>query len=359
MFYDELSNIKLGDFGLTLLREDDSPIACKELGTPRYAAPEVLTRQKFDEKSDIYSFGLMMFEVMFETRVFQEFRELKILKDAVCKKETRPIIPNEIIQKTEARQRAQGPEKPPPEFTDLMQQCWSPDPTSRPSIAQVIEQLNMIILRRICTNGELLLWWRDNFMRETFVDEVPFGTFCEAISMSTGLNQTVFTDLHDIFCVKFDTHENTDNIVQLRHIDLMSSWFGPFFTPHGAVIVAEITTLSQQPWFHWDVVSSIVAERRLLHRKFKTFLVRMSFRNPQKEPFTLSVLSEKNSADHHRIYLSEPGSKGKYCIDIPGGKMRIEFDHLAKLIESQLSKHKSSFFILSNPCEKGVVVMKY
>jgi len=54
----------LGDFGLARAMSDSQPLASTLVGTPHYVAPEIFEGVPYDEKADIYSFGVCMYELM-------------------------------------------------------------------------------------------------------------------------------------------------------------------------------------------------------------------------------------------------------------------------------------------------------
>lgn len=57
-------SVKLGDFGVSVQSNkeiEERPFA----GSPFWMAPEVAKRLKFDEKADIWSFGVTMIEVLY------------------------------------------------------------------------------------------------------------------------------------------------------------------------------------------------------------------------------------------------------------------------------------------------------
>lgn len=56
--------IKITDFGIADILEDESSKTQSLMGTPQYVAPEVLSRQGATEQTDIYSVGILMYELL-------------------------------------------------------------------------------------------------------------------------------------------------------------------------------------------------------------------------------------------------------------------------------------------------------
>jgi serine/threonine protein kinase len=55
--------VKIADFGLATIHEDDGQSHTKYKGAVRYVAPEVMSSRKYDTKADIYSLGVILQEV--------------------------------------------------------------------------------------------------------------------------------------------------------------------------------------------------------------------------------------------------------------------------------------------------------
>ena len=53
-------------------------------GTPIWMAPEVLMSQPFNEKVDVYSFGLVLWQILTRTDPFAEYRNFKEFKRDIC-----------------------------------------------------------------------------------------------------------------------------------------------------------------------------------------------------------------------------------------------------------------------------------
>lgn len=63
IFLDAQNNIKLGDFGLARVLNENSTFAQTHVGTPYYMSPEQITEARYNEKSDIWSLGCLVYEL--------------------------------------------------------------------------------------------------------------------------------------------------------------------------------------------------------------------------------------------------------------------------------------------------------
>jgi serine/threonine protein kinase len=96
-------------------------------GNLPYIAPEVLAGRGYTSASDIYSFGMLMWEISSRQPPFINYEYDYYLMGEICKGE-RPNIRTEI----------------PSKYKELMQQCWDADPLKRPNasaISDVIEKM--------------------------------------------------------------------------------------------------------------------------------------------------------------------------------------------------------------------------
>jgi len=93
-------------------------------GTPCYMAPEMFDKkQRITEKVDVYSFGIMIWELFTQQRPFYDFVscDLVTFVRAIYLDKERPPIPQEI----------------PKLLRDCMQNCWSHNPDDRPSFKDI------------------------------------------------------------------------------------------------------------------------------------------------------------------------------------------------------------------------------
>lgn len=78
IFLDAESNAKLGDFGLARVLNQGSMYAQTNVGTPYYMSPEQINEQKYDEKSDIWSLGCLVYEMAAQRPPFKAQNQLAL-----------------------------------------------------------------------------------------------------------------------------------------------------------------------------------------------------------------------------------------------------------------------------------------
>ena len=107
--------IYLTDFGLARLAEGASSLTGDMIiGTPHYMSPEqAMNAEKLDEGTDIYSFGVMIYEMVIGCLPFDGDTTFSIIEDHIYKppplpRSIKPDLPEEVEQvilKTLAKQR--------------------------------------------------------------------------------------------------------------------------------------------------------------------------------------------------------------------------------------------------------------
>ncbi|KAK3587797.1 hypothetical protein CHS0354_042762 [Potamilus streckersoni] len=63
VFLDTDKNVKLGDFGLARVLHHETSFANTFVGTPFYMSPELVNNMSYNEKSDVWSMGCMLYEL--------------------------------------------------------------------------------------------------------------------------------------------------------------------------------------------------------------------------------------------------------------------------------------------------------
>ena len=89
-------------------------------GTPAYVAPEVIRSKVYDSKADIYSFGIMMWEMWYGMRAFLD---VDGGLHTILEKVVEGVRPPHV----------EGRTQPPDGWRELMQRCWDEEADKRPT----------------------------------------------------------------------------------------------------------------------------------------------------------------------------------------------------------------------------------
>eukprot|EP01116_Phalansterium_solitarium_P006676 TRINITY_DN1901_c0_g1_i1.p1 TRINITY_DN1901_c0_g1~~TRINITY_DN1901_c0_g1_i1.p1 ORF type:complete len:680 (+),score=273.03 TRINITY_DN1901_c0_g1_i1:364-2403(+) len=130
-------SLKVCDFGLSRFRSTTNIKTFTKLrGTMCYCAPETFDALPYTTKSDIYSVGVMVWEMVYRCvyRKYQRpFEEFKYISQPIqvivlaAHSQLRPTMPNgELL---------------PPSLLKVITECWDPDPCLRPETTQLLEML--------------------------------------------------------------------------------------------------------------------------------------------------------------------------------------------------------------------------
>lgn len=71
-------DIKLGDFGLARILSEQSKYAHTHVGTPYYMSPEQINERDYDEKSDVWSLGCVLYELCTLSPPFEAMNHLAL-----------------------------------------------------------------------------------------------------------------------------------------------------------------------------------------------------------------------------------------------------------------------------------------
>ncbi len=122
---------KVADFGLTAASSGRLQL---ELETWQWMAPETFMGENYTESCDLYSFGMVLWEIFTATGEIP-FENLTIANN---KKHAREFM-SDIIHKNLRPTFGAGF---PADLTDLISRLWEKDPEARPSFAACLEVLN-------------------------------------------------------------------------------------------------------------------------------------------------------------------------------------------------------------------------
>ncbi|XP_037261570.1 serine/threonine-protein kinase Nek2 [Falco rusticolus] len=78
VFLDGKQNVKLGDFGLARILHHDTSFAKTFVGTPYYMSPEQMNHMSYNEKSDIWSLGCLLYELCALSPPFRAYNQKEL-----------------------------------------------------------------------------------------------------------------------------------------------------------------------------------------------------------------------------------------------------------------------------------------
>mmetsp|Transcript_4610 Transcript_4610/g.5004 ORF Transcript_4610/g.5004 Transcript_4610/m.5004 type:complete len:542 (+) Transcript_4610:95-1720(+) len=341
--------VKVADFGFGKVFEAGKTFRGRAKGTPLWMAPEVMLGKPTDERRDVYSFGIILWEFITGEEPFQQFSDWHTFKTAVAVNHVRPEIPAGTL----------------PCLKYLIECCWQPSFTDRPSFAEVIFRLNEAIVDCAIEDKRGKEFWKKYFLinKQDLQLEVPWDEFKTALQKEIGLTSVECLDettspdcLKEFLCLAVnipkleiilkeeeDAPKRTkyavtpaDPVAQTKKVTLetfnfVMQWFGPFITKQdGRQIINMLHNVKHFPWFH-GYISSGVAVERLENRDPGTFLVRLSITSPGK-PLTLSVMvtsGDRYEISHRRIIHKKYGEP--YIIRI--SNKEYSYETIPQLIE--------------------------
>ncbi|KAB5556332.1 hypothetical protein DKX38_007241 [Salix brachista] len=136
LLVDQNWTVKVADFGLSRLKHNTFLSSKSTAGTPEWMAPEVLRNEPSNEKCDVYSFGVILWELATLKSPWSGMNPMQVV-GAVGFQNRRLEIPKEVD----------------PLVARIILQCWQTDPNLRPSFAQLAVAL--VPLQRLAVPSHL------------------------------------------------------------------------------------------------------------------------------------------------------------------------------------------------------------
>lgn len=137
--------LKLLDFGLsTCVKKRKSLRESYEMtgntGSLRYMAPEVALKRPYTELVDVYSFGILVWQMAKDRFPFQGLSKDEFMRH-VASGGLRPKLDKSW----------------PIGFSDLLRRCWDSDPFQRPSFATLFVQLGELLQEEISKTSKQIM----------------------------------------------------------------------------------------------------------------------------------------------------------------------------------------------------------
>ncbi|KAK4404718.1 protein kinase and PP2C-like domain-containing protein [Sesamum angolense] len=158
---DENLHPHLADFGLAEYKKDLKQVSILNwkssgkptggfhkknmVGTLIYMAPEVLRKEIHTEKSDVYSFGVTVNELLTGVVPYTDRRAEAQAHTVLEMNYTEQRLTAAVVSEG-LRPVLAGPESGVPTgLLSLIQRCWDADPQNRPSLSDIVSELNVML----------------------------------------------------------------------------------------------------------------------------------------------------------------------------------------------------------------------
>jgi serine/threonine protein kinase len=103
-----------------------------KIGTSHWMAPEVLSSSKYSARADVYSFSIVMYEVITREVPYKGKKQEEI-RTQVLMKELRPDL--KLV-----------PPSCPGKLITLMTLCWKQESDKRPSFSSILDLLSGVLV---------------------------------------------------------------------------------------------------------------------------------------------------------------------------------------------------------------------
>ncbi|KAF4320149.1 hypothetical protein JM18_004042 [Phytophthora kernoviae] len=120
-------SIKISDFGLSRVKAQIQTMT-GNCGTVQWMAPEVLGNRKYTEKADVFSFGIVVWEIFTGLCPYDGMTQIQVAL-GVLNHDLRPPIPRSC----------------PRFFARLIRSCWMREPSLRPSFSELVRAFEQYV----------------------------------------------------------------------------------------------------------------------------------------------------------------------------------------------------------------------
>jgi serine/threonine protein kinase len=212
LLVDDNWNVKICDFGLSTITRD-KPVVDNGLapGTPLWMSPEVLQGKVLNEKVDIYSYGIVLWEMLTGQEPFTDHDSYNAFVQAVCIEKERPPIPEDMH----------------PSLSNLLELCWHADPSMRCTFEQIITKLDDAMVECTIPDQDAAQMWKDNWMGK---DEISFNKFVAVLARKLDLQFGRDRERNlDYKCLRalLAVEKDENFTINIEKFGLLIKWFGP------------------------------------------------------------------------------------------------------------------------------------
>ncbi|KAL4448911.1 hypothetical protein ABPG77_007628 [Micractinium sp. CCAP 211/92] len=124
---DDRWRVKIADFGLSRLKSNASGMQGTGGGTPEWMAPEVIRSEPYDERADVYSYGVVLWECLTGQQPWQGLHPMQVVAAVGF----------------QGRQLPTKGLEGDPVLVSLCRRCMASDPGQRPTFPEILQELEV------------------------------------------------------------------------------------------------------------------------------------------------------------------------------------------------------------------------
>ena len=203
--------LKITDFGHAT---DIHTVMTSCAGTIKWMAPEIITSKSYNETCDIYSFSIIMWEILARVEPYssEKFKHM--------------MLPQFIMEIIKEDIRPDNINDAPPVLIEIMMKCWNKNHLVRPSASSLVT-----VFEKLCHIGKLvkpLETKTGEHLKQTIIPESlkPFVDRSEVPSPDTSLKRVNVPELMcspNLLPIEPDSSARSQNILK-RHMGFIQSY---------------------------------------------------------------------------------------------------------------------------------------
>jgi len=291
-------------------------------GSVLWMAPEVLLKENIDSKLDVYSFSLVLWEILSRADLFSEFEDKETFTEAVAVNSVRPPLVG--IH---------------PALQSIISSAWDRDSNKRPTFEELLILLQKALIEiylpeNLCPTASA--FWEKYFRGKS---KAPWDQFMKRFAVQLGKRHQKI--LPELACLEklLAEEEGGEKFISIERFSALLKWFGQMKQGQQDVLL-RIQAVMAQPWF-FGVLSASDSEEQLKLYKDRpgTFMVRLNMggSNPiEKAPFTISRIDTRGKSVHTRIQVAKHG--GGFRIKVGTGTSKLKLTQTSPVIEEFIKR---------------------
>jgi len=288
---------------------------------PRYKSPETLRHEPFNAACDVYTLGVMMWEMYLRQRPFMDVTNEEEL---MALQRNHPMLPVD--------DGALGDGRTPREIIDCASRCYSYNPEERPTVTALKQMIMDIGVRSVIHSSQSAgMFWKQ-VCSNTYCSHVHVGVFVNAVRRAVSTPERVITAdaITEVLRLALPQLGPTISINEFWNL---CCWFPSFFQRENCFV-------SMQAFVHNDCYCTDGDEAlaRFGRTDGDSFVIKPSTSDAFQSPFTICALIRGRISLYH---ITRRVEEDRLCFTsaLTGETVFSSVQRLAKFIEEKMGVH--------------------